>query len=67
MEIFSYLPIIYLHLISYILVFFRISTMLATISIFRRNMITGRLIIALSACIAIYTIFFDQKPTADEL
>lgn len=56
MEIIKLLPGLYEHFISFVLIFTRISALLTTFVLFRRELITSRLIISLSAILSLYVL-----------
>jgi flagellar biosynthetic protein FliR len=56
MDILSLIPTIYERLMAFILVFTRVSAMLSIFVLFRRELITGRIVISLAGILSIYVV-----------
>lgn len=68
MEILSLIPKFYANFIIAVLVFTRIVTMLTTINLFRRGMISARLLISLSAILTFYVMVLnDMTPISADV
>ncbi len=62
METINLVPSFYENFIMFGLVFFRIASLLTMFSLFRREMITSRIIISLSAILAFYVVMLNKNP-----
>lgn len=60
MDVLALVPVIYSKFILYVLIFTRISTLLSTFILLKRDNMTARIIIALSSVLAFYSLMFYQ-------
>ena len=63
MDILSLIPSIYERLLAFVLVFSRISAMLSIFVLFRREMVTARIVVSLSAMLSIYVVLLHSIST----
>jgi flagellar biosynthetic protein FliR len=61
MEILNLIPVIYAKFVAFILIFMRIATMLWTFNIFRRELITGRIIFSLASVLSFYIVALNNN------
>lgn len=62
MDIIQLVPQIYGKFIMFVLIFTRITSMLVTFVLFKRDLITGRMIMSLSAIISVYILLLYHQP-----
>jgi flagellar biosynthetic protein FliR len=61
MEILNLIPVIYAKFVAFILIFMRIATMLWTFNIFRRELITGRILFSLTCVLSFYIVALNDN------